>query len=265
MRQSTATEDERATVRRSIGMTSSGGLRAGVALFTCAIACGRAPASQTAPQVRSIEASTTAVGPRDAAAPLTAPAAAPEASAHEPSPEAGPLADPLDGGDAGSSLATLFDGAPTGDVRLGESRCAPWCLQYPKGWLSTDDNGFVYAWFFRGEGQYGTAEVMRSPLPKLDDAGIALRLRFAGGENVSWSSPVEGVVGKDHAPAMIAEGIGTSRGRKAHFWYAYVDLGRRKDLVIAYVVDGEPPRRRDETIAVVKSVRIADGKTASSP
>ena len=165
--------------------------------------------------------------------------------------------------DAGSPLATLFDGDPTdGAVRLTESRCGPGCLTYPKGWLSADNGGFVYAWFFRGIGQYGTAEVMRSPLAKLDDAGIALRLRFAGGENVAWAAPVEGTVGKDHVKALIAEGVGTSRGRKARFWYAYVDLGRRKDLVIAYVVDGEPAVRTDETIAVVRSVRIADGKVA---
>ncbi len=165
--------------------------------------------------------------------------------------------------DAGSPLAALFDGDPSdGSVRLTESRCGPGCLQFPKGWLATDDNGFVYTWFFRGIGQYGTAEVMRSPLPKLDDAGIALRLRFAGGENVTWAPPVEGSVGKDHAHALIAEGTGTSRGRKAHFWYAYVDLPHRKDLVIAYVVDGEPPQRTEETIAVVRSVRFADGKVA---
>ena len=162
---------------------------------------------------------------------------------------------------APSPLSTLFDGDPApGPIKLTDSRCGPGCLFFPKGWLSTDDNGWVYAWFFRGIGQFGTAEVMRSPLPKLDDAGIALRLRFAGGENVTWAAPIEGTVGQDHAKALIAEGTGTSRGRKAHFWYAYVELPHRKDLIIAYVVDGEPPERTDETIAVVRSVRFADGR-----
>jgi hypothetical protein len=168
--------------------------------------------------------------------------------------------------DAGSPLATLFDGDPTGgSVALGEARCGPGCLQYPVGWLGMDDSGFVYAWFFRGEGQFGTAEVMRCPLASLDDAALVMPLTYAGGENVTWSSPVEATVGKDHAHALVAEGTGTSHGRSAHFWYAYVDLARRKDIVIAYVVDGESSQRKDEMIAIVRSLRTTDGALPSQP
>jgi hypothetical protein len=92
----------------------------------------------------------------------------------------------------------------------------------------------------------------------LDDRAVASRLKYAGGENVIWSGPVEGVVGADHLHALVAEGVGTSHGRKAHFWYAYVDVTSRKDLVVAYVVDGEPTSRTEETIAIVRSVRADD-------
>ena len=196
----------------------------------------------------------------------------PDAEAQEAQGEAGALHQSGDVAaidaavDAGSTLATLFDGDPTGGpVHLAEARCGPGCLQYPTGWIATDDSGFVYAWFYRGEGQFGTAEVARCPVAQLDDAALAFRLACAGGENVTWSTPLEGTVGKDHAHALIAEGAGTSHGRPAHFWYAYVDVAHRKDLVIGYVVDGEPQERNDQVIAVMRSVRLSDGSVASSP
>jgi hypothetical protein len=159
-----------------------------------------------------------------------------------------------------SPLVAMFDGDPEGGpVSLVQSRCAPACLRFPKGWLATDDGGMVYAWFFRGEGQFTTAEVMRCPLPKLEESKLAVLLRFAGGDRVTWSPPVEGAVGKDHTRALIAEGTGTARGRKAHFWMLHVDLGKRKDLVIAWVADGEPEARADEVKAVVRSVSAVDG------
>jgi hypothetical protein len=164
-----------------------------------------------------------------------------------------------------SPLATRFDGDPAGGtVALVETRCGPGCLRYPKGWMSTDDAGFVYAWYFRGEGAFGTAEVMRCPLTRLDEHTLASRVKYAGGENVTWSEPIDGVVGADHVHALVAEGVGTSHGRKAHFWYAYVDVAKRKDLVVAYVVEGEPLSRAEETIAIVRSVRATDARASPS-
>jgi hypothetical protein len=96
---------------------------------------------------------------------------------------------------------------------------------------------------------------MRCPLAKLDPPSLAFRLTYAGGDSVDWAPPVEGTVGPDHLHAQLSEGDGTSHGRKAHFWYAYVDLPARKDIVIAYVVDGQPDARKDETLAIVRSVR----------
>lgn len=212
--------------------------------------------------------------PRPAPAPpatfeaLTSTCETRDASASDPSSDAAIADAAVDApaADAASPLATLFDGDPSGgSVRLADVRCGPGCLQYPAGWLSADDGGFTYAWFFTGEGKFGTAEVMRCPLATLDDRALALRLKYAGGENVRWSPAVEGTVGKDHAHALVAEGIGTSRGRPAHFFYAYVDVAQRKDIVIAYVVDGASKERMEETIAVVKSVRVVDGPRTSRP
>jgi hypothetical protein len=159
-----------------------------------------------------------------------------------------------------SPLATLFDGAPDAAAPpLDQRRCAPACLSFPKGWLATDDGGLVYTWFFRGQGQFTTAEVVRSPQPKLDDRTFKMVLALAGGDRATWSDPIDGHVGKDHLPARIAEATGQARGRPARFWYAHVDLGRRKDLVLAWVTDGEPAQRLEEVIAVVRSVSATDG------
>jgi hypothetical protein len=230
------------------------GSRTRAALVACALtACARPTPPPSAAPARAPTTRVAAVVTPDAATVV----AAPEVPAPPPPPA--PSAEP----DAGSPLAALFDGNPAGGpVPLVAARCGPGCLQYPAGWISTDDSGFVYTWFFAGIGQFGTAEVTRCPLATLDDASLAFRLTYAGGENVTWSPPVEGTVGADHARALIAEGTGTSHGRNAHFWYAYVDVAHRKDLVIAYVVDGEPPARTDEAMAIVRSVRVEDGKLA---
>jgi hypothetical protein len=226
-------------------------LVAGTAATVAACAGARpapTPVATTAPPTARTVATVAAASSVAAGTPTPPPAP-------PPPPEPPPVPD------AGSPLATLFDGDPTGGpVHLAEARCGPGCLQYPAGWISTDDSGFVYTWFFAGIGQFGTAEVTRCPLATLDDASLALRLTYAGGENVTWSPEVEGTVGTDHAHARIAEGTGTSHGRKAHFWYAWVDVAHRKDIVIAYVVDGQPAARTDEAMAIVRSVRVEDGK-----
>jgi hypothetical protein len=161
---------------------------------------------------------------------------------------------------ARSPLATLFDGAP--DVPLVASRCAPGCLRYPKGWLATDDAGIVYTWFFVGEGRFATAEVTRSSVGKLDESALALRVRLAGGTGVTWSEPVDAAIGGEHLHAVVAEGKGRAHGQRARFWYAFVEVGARRDLIVAWVVEGAVAEREREreAVAVVRSVSTIDGR-----
>jgi hypothetical protein len=238
-----------------------------VALATCGCAGARAAPTPTAgvtpsSTIAATATSTTVTATLDASvqnASIDAGVSTPEASA--------PIQVPSDAKpDAGSPLATLFDGDPTGgSIALADARCGPGCLQYPTGWIGMDDSGFVYAWFLVGEGQFSTTQVTRCPVAELDDAALATRLPYAGGDDVTWAAPIDGTVGKDHAHARIAEGRGKSHGRSARFWYAHVDVANRKDLVIAYVVDGAPQERFDEMIAVVRSLRTRDGTLPSTP
>jgi hypothetical protein len=41
-------------------------------------------------------------------------------------------------------------------------------------------------------------------------------------------------------------------------------VAHRKDLVVAYVVEGEPLSRAEETIAIVRSVRATDAHASPS-
>lgn len=234
-------------------------LLAGLAAWSFACAPSEPPRAVPTPAHSSIDAGRDAPAPAPAAARAAAP---PDASTAEASAPAAVV----DAGPPESPLARMFDG-DQGDAGLSvkEMRCAPGCLGVPAGWTSTDDGGFLYTWFVSGMGQYSTAQVTRCPLPKLDDAGLALRLRFAGGENVTWSPPVEGRIGPGHARALVAEGTGTSRGRKARFWYAYVEMEKRKDVIIAYVVDGAPAQRMDEVLAVMRSAPAVDGRSTAHP